>query len=178
MNAWSQLESTLSYLLSKLLRIDWREADLTFGRLGMKGAIDLLDAVGLRKLDDADSKALTALTERLSKLNTKRNILVHGHWVLEANTFVKGNDAILITQFLREITPVDPEEAKAMGNPRNQKERVRYAFTLKRIDAAARDTDTLNHAFINFTERMDFKWPSVDETLHLLSQSQPYRVIY
>jgi hypothetical protein len=80
----------------------------------------------------------------------------------------------LSRKFLREIIPVDPQEAKALGNPRNQKERVRYTFTLKRIDAAARDTDALNHAFINFTENMKF---SVGETLQLLSQP-PYRVIY
>jgi hypothetical protein len=51
MNAWSQLESTLSNLLAKFLRIGWREADLTFARLGMRNAIDLLNALGMRKLE-------------------------------------------------------------------------------------------------------------------------------
>ena len=54
---------------------------------------------------------------------------------------------MLITQFLRCTTPLDPKISQAMGHPRNQKERVRYSFNIKRIYAAARDTDALKKDF-------------------------------
>jgi hypothetical protein len=44
---------------------------------------------------------------------------------------------------LREITPVDPALQAAISNPKNQKERVRYTFTPKRLDAVTRDVDAL-----------------------------------
>jgi hypothetical protein len=146
----------------------------------MKNTVELLDGLGMRKLASGDSAELTRLTERLNRMNGKRNILVHGQWVLEVNVFVRKNrtEAYLMTQFLREITPTDPEDAEALGNPRNQKERVRYTFTMKRIDAAARDTDILNRDFGKFAESMNFKELTIVEILELLSRSQPYRVTY
>jgi hypothetical protein len=132
MDSWSLLESTLPFLLADLLQIEKRDALLTLPKLGMRNAIDLLNGLGMRKLVEADAAVLTNLTERLSRMNTKRNVLVHGEWVYEANVLVRRGEAILICQFFRLVTPTDPKEAKAMGDPRNQRERVRYSFTLKR----------------------------------------------
>jgi len=103
--------------------------------------MNLLDGLGMRKLAEADAAALTNLLERRHQTERQRNVMVHGHWVYEANVFVRRGHAILRCQFLRVITPTDPEAAEASHNPRNQKERVRYCFTLKRIDAATRDTN-------------------------------------
>jgi hypothetical protein len=180
MDSWSALESSLGFLFSKLLSIKLQEAFLTLSKIGMKNTVELLDGLGMRKLASGDSAELTRLTERLNRMNGKRNILVHGQWVLEVNVFVRKNrtEAYLMTQFLREITPTDPEDAEALGNPRNQKERVRYTFTMKRIDAAARDTDILNRDFGKFAESMNFKELTIVEILELLSRSQPYRVTY
>jgi hypothetical protein len=178
LSAWGNLEATLAFLLERLLRISLGEALLLQSKLGMKNMIDFIEAVALRKLMDADADELCRLADRLGKMNTKRNILVHGRWTLEANVIVRRNEAHVITQFLREVEPIDPKEAEAMGNPRNQRERVRYTFTLKRIDAASRDTNKLNLDFIEFMQRMKFKILSGAELMNLLTQSKPYRVTY
>jgi hypothetical protein len=144
----------------------------------MRNTIDLLDGLGRRKLDKLYSDGLTNLTERLGRLNTKRNILVHGEWVLEANILAKQGEAFLACQFLRQVTPLDPEEDNAMANPRNQRERVRYCFTIKRIDGTTRDTDALNIDIGKFTFAMRFKSTPLSGVPQKLLESQPYRVTY
>src|ERR1700728_470730 len=114
----------------------------------------------MRKLNPESATSLMALSRRVDRINTKRNILVHGRWLLEANVLIKRGEAHLVTQFLREVTPTDPEEAKAMGNPRNQRERVRYTFTLKRIDGVTRDANTLNRDICDFMGIMRHKVPT------------------
>jgi hypothetical protein len=178
MDAWSSLESILTMLLSELALVKLDSSYLIFPKLGTKNAIDLLDAFGRRKLDEQSADTLTSLLDRVRKLNTKRNILVHGHWVLEANVLVRRGQAILVTQFLREIIPLDPKEAEAMANPRNQKERVKYTFTLKRIDATTRDTNTINREISKFMQVMTRKPIPPSEIPELLSRSRPYRVTY
>ena len=155
-----------------------RDAHLLMPKLGTKNSLDLLDALGRRKLADDSAKAVTRLLDRVGKLNTKRNILVHGEWVLEANVVVRRGDAHLLTQFLREVIPLDPADAKAMANPRNQRERVRYTFNLKRIDATTRDTNALNMDISNFTGSMKARRIPDDEIGPELLRLRPYRVTY
>lgn len=178
MDEWSLLETALGFLLSKLLAIELSDALLNLARLGMRNSIDLLDGLGMRKLDPADSQTLANLLERVSKLNGKRNILVHGHWTLEANVIVRRGEAVLISQYLREIKPIDPEEEEAMGDPRNQRSRVRYCFTLKRIDGTSRDTGTLRTEIEKFMNTMRFKELSWEELALQLIWKAPYRVLY
>jgi hypothetical protein len=178
LDAWSGLESTLAIVLTKLLPLRLRETNLIISQLGTRNAIDLLEGIGRRNLESESVKVLTALLDRVTRLNTKRNVLVHGHWILEANVIVRRGEACLATQFLREVTPTDPEEAKALANPRNQKERVRYTFTLKRIDAATRDTDKLNIDICNVFELLKRKIVPLDEIGTELSLSRPYLVTY
>lgn len=71
MNSWSLLESTLEFLLEKLLGIELPEARLTFAKLSTRNAIDLLNGLGIRKLIEVDSMNLMHLTERLSELNAE-----------------------------------------------------------------------------------------------------------
>jgi hypothetical protein len=178
LEAWGSLESTLEYLLKELTSIELGDAGLILPKLGTRNAIEVLDGFGMRKLDAASADKLSSLLERVGKLNSKRNILVHGQWVLEANVLLRKGDAYLATQFLREVTPSDPEQAKAMGNPRNQKERVRYTFTIKRIEATTRDTDTLNRDICDFFTNIRYKELPLDEMLQKLLLARPYRVTY
>jgi hypothetical protein len=80
--------------------------------------------VAQRKLDEESAARVGRFIERAHKLNGKRNILVHGRWVLEVNVVVRRGEACIAPQFLREVIPDDPAQAKAMGDPRNQKIRV------------------------------------------------------
>jgi hypothetical protein len=178
LESWGAFESALTILLTRLTPLRLSNAELIFSKLGTKNALDLLDALGRRTLDEDSARTLTTLIERTSRLNTKRNILVHGEWVLEANVLVRGGEAVLVTQFLREVTPLDPADEKAMANPRNQKERVRYCFTLKRIDAATRDTDILCRDVSHFMGSMKRKILPLSEVPLELLLSRPYRVNY
>jgi hypothetical protein len=178
LEAWGTLESMLTFLLTGLTPLRLGDADLIFPKLGMKNALDLLDGLGRRKLEDDSAKTLTNLLERVSKLNSKRNILVHGSWILEANVLVRRGEAVLALQFLRQTTPTDPAQEKAMANPRNQKELVRYCFTIKRIDATTRDTNTLSIDISNFMGTMKQKILPLSEVPHQLLLSRPYRVTY
>jgi hypothetical protein len=178
MDAWSSLESTLGMVLSELIPIDLGDAILILPKLGMKNTLDLFEGLALRKLDPSSASAMVALLERTGRLNTKRNILVHGAWVVEANVIPRQGQAHLITQFLREIVPTDPEDAKLMANPRNQKERVRYTFTLKRIGAATRDTDAVNRDICGFLQVMKRRVLLDSEIGLELIRRAPYRVKY
>jgi hypothetical protein len=157
MDSWSQLEQHLHSILSVMLGIEFRPGEAIFSTMGMKQISDAIAGLAMRKFPDQSPERLINLTERLMKLNSKRNVLVHGHWVLEANIVVKRGEAMLVTQFLRCSTPLDPKLEQAMGDPRNQKERVRYSFSIKRIHAASRDTDTLKKDFGDVINEMGLK---------------------
>jgi hypothetical protein len=163
-------------LVSSLIPVDLSDAALIFPKLGTKNALGLLDGLAMRKLNDVSAETLMSLTTRVSRINTKRNILVHGHWVLEANVLVRRGEAYLATQFLREVIPSDPKDAQAMANPRNQKERVRYTFTLKRIDGVTRDTNALNQEICEFMQGMRRKTLPLSDLLQSAFVSKPYRV--
>jgi hypothetical protein len=94
---------------------------------------------------------LVKLADRMARFNSKRNILVHGHWILEAVVFVRKGQAVLACQFIRETTPSDPEIAQRILKPQYQKERVKHCFTLKRIEATTRDALALVKGFADFT---------------------------
>jgi hypothetical protein len=156
LDAWSLMEQNLSFLISKLLRADLKSADLVMSTLGVRQIIDLLTALGVIKLAPESTDALINLTDRLRRLNSKRNTLVHGHWVLEASIYVRKGEAVLVTQFLRELAPNDPKVAAAISNPRNQKERARYCFNSKRILGVTRDVQTLNMDVTAFIDNMRY----------------------
>ena len=59
-----------------------------------------------------------------------------------------------------------------------KKERVRYTFTFKRIDAATRDTDKLNFDICDVLELLKRKIVPLDEIGTELSLSRPYLVTY
>ncbi len=143
MDSWSQLEQHLHHILSMFLGVRIELAFPVAASMGMKQICDALNGLALVRLSKEDAQLFVNLIERVMKLNAKRNILVHGHWILEANVINRRGEAVLVTQFLRQVDPLDPEVRHAMANPRNQKERVRYSFNLKRIAATARDTDTI-----------------------------------
>jgi hypothetical protein len=178
MDAWSLLEGSLDRVLAVLLGMSHHDTGVILSALGMRQIIDLLESLAKRKLIEEDAATFVNLMDRLRRLNTKRNVLIHGHWVLEANVIVRRGEAVLVTQFLRELTPLDPAQAKAIGDPRNQRERVRWAFNFKRIEATERDTDTIGVDISAFVGKMRSKalHGPISEALQILAESQPYRI--
>lgn len=151
MDAWSRLEQIIVLVLAGLLHTDHRRARIVMAAVSTRQLIELIKGLGYVTLSGIAHSDLVRLADRVGRLNSKRNALVHGHWVLEALVCVRRNEAVLMTHFLRETTPTDPEVARQILNPENQKERVRHCFTLKRIEGTTRDTLTLVQAFADFT---------------------------
>jgi len=179
MDAWGRLEATLNMALAELLESDTRTARITASSLGIKQIIDLLNALAANKLEESSTRSLVNLNERLSRLNSKRNALVHGRWELEANVVVRRGHAVLQTQFLRQIIPTDPKIADLIANPRNQKERVKYCFTLKRIAGTTRDVEALSTAidqFIHAGMRFSLDW--IKQRPKFLSESARSRALW
>lgn len=178
LDAWGLLESTLAEVLFRLTPLTLGDAMRIFERMGMRNALDLLIGLGQHKLEPDSSSGLELLIERVRKLNTKRNILVHGQWVLETNIIVRNSEETMVTQFLREIRPIDPKQEQALGNPKNQKERLRYTFTLKRIDATTRETNELNKELGQYIQSLRRKLIPMSELGDHLKSSRPYNVSY
>ena len=116
----------------------------------------LIDGLARLKLQPEDAKQMTNLTERLGKLNTKRNVLVHGSWILEVNIVARKGEASLLQRMVRATTPSDPSMIDAIANPKNQKDRVRYVFTINRIEGAKNDTNKLAYDFAELSSIMKF----------------------
>lgn len=96
------------------------------------------------KLDDEGITNITNIIERVSRLNKKRNALVHGWWTLEVvvvHSLKRG--AIIYPNFLREIVPATNKLRSNISNIKNQKDRAAHCFNYKRIIATARDALTL-----------------------------------
>ncbi|MBR2117976.1 MAG: hypothetical protein V4458_06320 [Pseudomonadota bacterium] len=75
MDSWSQMEQHLHAVLSMLLEIEVGSSEVVFSTMGMKQICDAIQAVALRKYSHNGADRLVNLTERLMKLNAKRNVL-------------------------------------------------------------------------------------------------------
>jgi hypothetical protein len=126
-----------------LIETDLMTITYVSSTLGIKQIIDLITSLATLKLDDKDADKVTNFMERVGRLNTKQNVLAHGHWILELMTVVENGDAAAKSQFARYTEPPEPRMAELITKPRNRKERVKYIFALKRILGAAKDAATI-----------------------------------
>jgi hypothetical protein len=165
MHAWSYLENVLTNTVHLLMAVDHDSATLTTGLLGLRKTMDLIAGLARLKLEHQDAKKMINLTERLGKLNSKRNVLVHGGWNLEVNIIALKGEAVLLQRMVRAISPSNPSMRNIIGNPKNQKERVRYVFTINRIEGAKKDTNKLAYDFAELSRSMKFLQKSVSYDL-------------
>ena len=152
MDAWSLLEETLAFFVSKLVETDNRTTPYIQNSMGTRQLIDMMIGLATLKLAEADAHTMIGLLERVRKLNGKRNALVHGHWLLEVNVYLRHGHAVIDPRFNRELTPLDPIVANKIADPKNQKERVKYIFNAKRIAGATRDTMVLAKDLAEFLQ--------------------------
>ena len=153
MDRWSGLESWVcGGIFTTLLGCDRGAARIIFQSMGMRQIIDAITGLATAKLDDTYILQLTNLLERLSKANGKRNVLAHGIWTLEVVLWVSKGSQNIKLHFMREAEPIDQRVNKAIADFRNQKERVKYCFNIKRIHAAAEESYKLAQDFASFNE--------------------------
>ena len=158
MDSWSRLENVIVLVLARLLDGP-RTARIIATRTGVNALIEIMNDLATLKLEPEDAATLKSYTERLGRLNTKRNVLVHGCWMWEAAILHRGNEAVMTGQFLREAFPTDPALAEVWAIPKNQKLRVRYSFTFTRIDGATNAVDELASQLGAFRTQMKLLAP-------------------
>lgn len=151
-DAWGYLENIVLHSFIKLLQTDFQSAKSVFNGLGMKQVIDSVASLSIIRLNDEKISELGKLLDRLSKLNAKRNTLVHGHWMLEIFIYGWKGEPRMNVHLFRSSDPADRRILDKISDPRNQKERLRYNYTLERIDAVTRDTQKLASDFASFNE--------------------------
>jgi hypothetical protein len=147
LTAWSLLESTLSLLLGCLLAVDVDTAHVVSNALGIRDLSQMALGVAALRLSDADMAQLDTLLDRVRKYNTKRNVLIHGAWILEVCVL---DGPRLESHFLRELRPPDSAEATKLDDPKNQKIRARWTYRPKRIVDTAGSVDALREDVCDF----------------------------
>ncbi len=121
---------------------------------------DILDALGSIRLGTKDHTKLKALLRRWKSASSKRNRIVHGHWMLSIK-MVKGpsgkNDHTKST-WIRFYDPTDHAiYLKIFGRKPNQKMLAEHQFRLKDIDQAAQNVRTLAKNLEAFTNQMQVR---------------------
>lgn len=141
MGEWSDLEGVLEVLLWRLMGSPLDVARAVFASgIGIAQLKDLLIALGRLRLKEAEQADLARLAERLKRLNTKRNRIVHARWIIVAAKGSQKSGAPKMTEhWLRAYLPPDPEIIQRMMDPLNQKESAAYTFKLSAIFRVAKE---------------------------------------
>ncbi len=150
-DAWSRLETTIGFLFIQMAECDVNTGRAIFAGLGMRQVIETIGSLATIKLPNEEIKELSVILERISALNSKRNKIVHGHWVLEVILLSRGGLPLFKSNLLREVDPADFRILKRIHDLRNQKDRVRYTFNAKRIRAASLDAGKIEQDIGVFT---------------------------
>lgn len=119
--------------------------------LSGKSLIDLITTLAETCLPDDHHKELVGLMERLKKINTKRNHLVHGYWAAEVVVYNERDGRLAINVSVnREYMPISKSDRLGLLQRKNQKLRDKYMFSPPRIVAAGVDVDTFHDDLSTF----------------------------
>lgn len=144
MDTWSKLELMLRQKLEHLLLTpDQSTASAISNSMSGKALADMIQTLASLHLKSKDLREYVALLERFLKINTKRNFLVHGAWVVELIVGFKDGEPNVDVFEAREYAPVDRDEREALGDLRNQAKRSRYIFRVTDIERIERDIGIL-----------------------------------
>ncbi len=103
---------------------------------------DILESLGSFRLKKANQTKLQALTRRWKSASTKRNRIVHGHWLLSIKMVEgpSGKHDHTKSEWLRFYDPANPEILhKIMGRRKDPKMVSAHTFKLKEIEQARAD---------------------------------------
>jgi hypothetical protein len=151
MDTWSKFELHLRNQVEMLLLTASPSSAIAVSySVSGKALMNLLVSLAATRLSGHAKKEYADLSERFSKLNTKRNYLVHGSWTLELIVHLQNAEPAVKAQEVREFPPVDSESREDLDDFRNQSSRGRYLFTLDRIASTERDIANLYGDFRTF----------------------------
>lgn len=152
MNDWGRLESSMHHLFARLFGSEKDKCNAISRSFSGKSLRDLLENLSATACSPGSHKKLVKLLERFSKVNTKRNKIVHGNWVIEVMLLDGDNGSTQIrVDTYRETAGLNREVYDAMQNIKSQRIRAANLFNIDAINAVARDTKALAADFHEFT---------------------------
>jgi hypothetical protein len=130
---------------------------------------DILEALGSFRIKEADRITLNSLLVRWKKASTKRNRLVHGHWMLGIQMIEgpSGKRDHTKASWQRYYPAADPEIVHKIFTKSDLKLRASHLFTLNGIESATSDLKKLSQdieAFANQLKVLPFEDPQPLET--------------
>ena len=160
MDAWGHVETSMVTLLRALLNIDFGQAAVLFQTMNFKQFLDTMTNLGTRELSDNGNTSLLGVLDFVKALNSKRNAIVHGLWIIEVAVWRRRNETKFKVRLLRELAPTDYRKRNNLADLRNQRERMRHCFDLDRIQVAGDDIAELQKRTKDFIAAMDTYKPS------------------
>lgn len=151
MDSWSELESAISNLLSKILSTDLSHMPVLMNSLGTRGQTDVISVIGAEMFSEPSATELAKLVEQIRTNNTRRNNIVHGRWVTEVLLRLHGATPAVVYKIYRAYTPSNVSEASLSREFKNAKEREKYYFSLPRIRSISESIENLAAALSTFT---------------------------
>jgi hypothetical protein len=139
MYIWSKLEFQLLLLFHLLSDTTMEIAGIIFST-GFQCPIlvSMFKALGKIRLLDSEYQKLTGLCRRYSRANEKRNRIVHGSWIREANS-----SSPMHYQWTRIYLPINSIIANEIFNKINQEVRRKYRFTIPQLKEATEQLNSL-----------------------------------
>lgn len=140
MGVWSEIESVLCGALRYLLNSDYETALTISSAVTQAELREIIDGLAQDVLDDQQFETLSKLMDRTKTLASQRNRIVHALWENEVEIGNDEKDRPVVTKFewVRVYVPTSPAERAALRDPKDQKQRAKYRFTLKSIFEAAK----------------------------------------
>lgn len=153
MDRWSGLEQQMRCLLGGILNTEPAHMPVIMNSLGTRGQLDVLMALGSRIFDDNSFVELSAILSRIKEANTRRNYIVHGHWLTEVLMRWHGKTPAVVYKVYRAYLPSDPDKEMLARDIKNKKDREKYYFSVRRIHAIAQSIFQCTGHLANFTLR-------------------------
>ena len=154
LDSWSHAETAIAEMFHGVLRAERRQAYLLCRAMNQRMIHDALFELGTQRFTDEGISHLERVIALIRAANQKRNVIVHGAWVIEVAMFGRRGTTQFKVRLLREITPQDHRTGFELVNLRNQRDRLRYCYDLKRIQAASREAMGLSAAIKVFRDQI------------------------
>ena len=151
---WGQLEVNVEGLFQTLSRLTPEICSCVVSSMGTKQIIDSINSLASLRLPEKERAEVNALLDRITKSSSRRNFLIHGHWAAEIVIWPYKGEVKVKVQILRSNKPADKQIEAKLCDAKNQKERTKYLYTMKRIMGAIDDTARLASDVARFTDRL------------------------
>ena len=112
--------------------------------LNINQMIDFVCSEAEERFSKEELQELQRWLARYKKLNTKRNRIIHGKWLFDADVGTKQDGTLYIArwQWIRQYVPSTKSERNALK--RNDSKAVgKFMFSLQEIERAIREIETL-----------------------------------